>query len=1024
MPQRCLSVCAHAQSCLGKYRVLAIVQVLAAAAAWSVACCVHGASGQFNREDLRPGVVGIHRDGGGNDLVQLDAAVALTLSQDESLHPRLAVGGAVYRWEGYLNVFRPSEYIFSALLRGKLRVQVDGKEVLSGDAKADPAALVSGAPVKLAAGAYPFVAEFVRLPGAARLELFWESPLFIKEPLNVGVLRHLPAKAPKKLQADEAVERGRFWVEELNCLRCHKTDESMARGLQWRQAPDLTRVGERIHSGWLAKWLDDPHQLSATAVMPRVFGDDPASRKDLSDAVNYLESLGGPMKADPKTPGQDAIQRGGQLFGALGCAVCHPTSRDKQEIPDANRIYGLVDPITPYREFKLADQAGKTTPARLAAYLRDPEKFDPSGRMPHLRLDVKDSQALAAYLCLGAGPAPKVSPTKAPADADSIRRGKAVVAARGCLSCHTLNDGGTPAASTMAASGFSTLLAASNHDRGCLATEPTKRGKAPFFTQTVVFPAIRQFLLSGAKTLAPSPPHAARVALQRFNCLACHTRDGEGGLSPDAVAVLRKTEKAENAEAIVPPTLTGVGHKLRTGWFQEVLTAGGQSRPWMSLRMPQFGKSHVSGLPLAITALEGTTTDDRATSLQASAETIAVGRQLIGKNNGYGCVTCHDIAGIPNSGTRGPDLARTTEHVRYDWYRRWLESAQRMDPGTKMPSIILDGRVMLDNVLGGHADRQAEAMWAYMSLGQRMPLPTGITVAKGMVLAVAERPVILRTFMPPAGNATRSIAVGFPGGVSTAFDAGQCRETYSWVGGFLDASPVWANRGGNPAKILGSKFWSSPTGFPWLDTGGKETSPPDFAAQAKDPAFGASLPEGVVFRGQKRLFFQGYTLDSAGQPIFDYRFTTAAGKSIHVTEQPGALYHGGSVGLDRRFNVDAVAGTHLWLHVADLGVAADKIQVVDRKGKTVAADDKSVAAGVGIDRVIAIPDTAGRSLIFGTFDGPTGARWHLQPQANGYQLLIELPPAAAPQAMSLAVRVWSVNGFTPAMAAELMGAKQ
>ena len=99
-------------------------------------------------------------------------------------------------------------------------------------------------------------------------------------------------------------------------------------------------------------------------------------------------------------------------------------------------------------------------------------------------------------------------------------------------------------------------------------------------------------------------------------------------------------------EAILPPTLSGIGHKLRTPWFHEVLTKGGKSRSWMSLRMPQFGEAQVGKLPQTIAALEGTTTDDAIHHLKLTTEMIQTGRQLIGKDKGYGCITCHDIAGM------------------------------------------------------------------------------------------------------------------------------------------------------------------------------------------------------------------------------------------------------------------------------------------------------------------------------------------------------------------------------------------
>src|SRR5262249_34030530 len=143
----------------------------------------------------------------------------------------------------------------------------------------------------------------------------------------------------------------------------------------------------------------------------------------------------------------------------------------------------------------------------------------------------------------------------------------------------------------------------------------------------------------------------------------------------------------------------------------------------------------------------------------------------------------HDIAGRVSTGTRGPDLASMSERVRYDWYRRWLQESQRMQPGTRMPTVFPDGKSLLNTVLAGSADAQAEAMWAYFSLGPSLPLPEGLEEPKGLMLSVKDRPVLLRTFMPEVGS--RAIAVGYPGGVSVAFDTATCRLAYAWSGDFL-----------------------------------------------------------------------------------------------------------------------------------------------------------------------------------------------------------------------------------------------
>src|SRR5207244_2603087 len=245
----------------------------------------------------------------------------------------------------------------------------------------------------------------------------------------------------------------------------------------------------------------------------------------------------------------------------------------------------------------------------------------------------------------------------------------------------------------------------------------------------------------------------------------CHARDGAGGLTSALVDALRQVERADNSEAVVPPPLTGVGHKLRTPWLKHVLTQAGRARPWMSLRMPQFGEANVGWLPEALTALEGADADSAVHKVPITAAKVAAGRQLIGKS-GFGCVSCHDIAGIPNTGTRGPDLASMDQRVRHDWYRRWLEQAQRMQPGTRMPTVFNEGKSLVTQLFGGDADAQAEAIWAYLSLGGNLPLPEGLEPPRGLILTVKDKPLILRTFMPDVSP--RSMAIGYPGGVSVA----------------------------------------------------------------------------------------------------------------------------------------------------------------------------------------------------------------------------------------------------------------
>ncbi|MBL8794001.1 MAG: c-type cytochrome, partial [Planctomycetia bacterium] len=858
-------------------------------------------AGQVDIDELKPGLVADYRDGAKPqpvEVVKLDPTIAVFWKAGEAAHPRLAAEGGGVSWQGYLNVLRAGNYRFSARVRGQFELKIADKVVLKVDSKADAPELTIGPEVRLEAGPQSLAATFVRHDGAARVELFWQAPWYRPEPVPYDALFHLPKDAPAKLADQRAQERGRFLAEELNCTGCHRpaSDDKLAKGLQGRQGPDLSQVGARVQPGWLTAWLAHPQQVRPGVAMPKVFADDEQGQAEQYAVAKYLATLTGPAKPAPKPPDPKtlpaSIKAGQQLFGSLGCTACHQSEKlDAKDSPA-----GL--PIA--RNVPLGALGSKTTPESLATFLMNPHATDPSGRMPNMLLEAKDATDIARYLCqtrdekikTDAPAAPeKLKPSEVlvkldPAyndilkfrdlqpDAQWAEVGKLALTARGCTNCHQVAPGGKALPTAGAKTNFESLKSAKNLTAGCLADDAKQQGSAPRFALTEADrKALRAFLQDGTRGAgSPAPTFAARVTLHRFNCFACHQRNGKGGLTPEMTEDLRRYEKAENAEAVMPPPLTGIGHKLRTAWMKQVLLQKGRARPWMALRMPQFGEAHVGFLPEALSYLEGAEPDDAVHKVPLSAKAIETGRHLVGKN-AFGCASCHDLAGIPNTGTRGPDLALMNQRVRYDWYLRWLSEAQRMQPGTRMPTVFPDGKTLLNTVLDGKAEAQAEAMWAYLSLGPTLPLPDGLEPnIKGRILPVADKTVILRCFMPDAGP--RTIAVGYPKGVNAAFDANTGRLAFAWSGNFLDVAPIWDNRGGTPVKVLGPRFWSGTVGQPWALHDSND--PPDFAAQAKDPAWGGPLPDSKVFMGVKQLEFRGYGSDPSGAVTF--RYTVAAGE--------------------------------------------------------------------------------------------------------------------------------------------------
>jgi mono/diheme cytochrome c family protein len=799
-----------------------------------------------------------------------------------------------------------------------------------------------------------------------------------------------------------------------------------------------------LYAGWIYRRLEDPQMVRPGTLMPRLFTDGEAGRVERYAVARYLASLGGPARESQlREVGEVRAfqERGRRRFTSVGCIACHNSEAKKDGAGEGEpeQVPGLPFVLVPPRQFPLGALGSKGPVNRLADYLVNPLAVDPSGRMPHMLLQQHEALELAYFLGQTRDPSIPAELPEAPGQAArqaAFRRvdqrpeeraaferlpaneqwldlGRRVVIDKGCSNCHTIAPGGKAFASVLATASFDDIKKADRQTAGCLADRPRPAAKAPRFAWTAAErQAIRTYLRDAADGAgSPAPAFTARMTLQRFNCLACHTRDGEGGLAPQLIDELRQYQQADNAEAITPPPLTGIGHKLRTPWVRHVLTEGGRARPWMALRMPQFGEANVGGLATALAALEGTAPDETLHPVALSTAKITDGRRLVGKS-AFGCISCHDLAGIPNSGTRGPDLAGMNQRVRYEWYRRWLEQPQRSQPGTRMPTIFPDGKSLVPAVLAGSTEAQADAMWAYLSLGNNLPLPEGMEPPKGLVLTVKDRPIMLRTFMPDAGS--RAIAVGYPGSVATAFDAETCRLAYAWSGNFLDASPVWDGRGGNPARPLGPRFWKAPAGCPWGVNASNE--PPDFAAQARDPAYGATLPEGQWYAGPRQVRFEGYQTDRAGLPRFEYRVQSDEDSPLEIRERPEPLHSPAGIGLARYFTLRAPARRTAWLLAAE----GQEPRILDGQGVRVATDIRSGAVQVPAEgRAVVLPQGGGRAIVLILNAGPHGSEWYLRHQGPTWQAILRLPAANKAREVRVQLAVWAPYRDEPGLLKDL-----
>ncbi len=642
-------------------------------------------------------------------------------------------------------------------------------------------------------------------------------------------------------------------IEHWGCSNCHEPDASNSAAVGQRPGPDLSGIGGRNSAEWLKRWIAKPADLRRVPTMPRLFGDSAAEQADLDAVVHFLASLGGEAQVNAVATEEHVIAKGRELYHTVGCVNCHG-ALDSPAVVFDDEFLGADVPRT-FVFGPFGDLDGKWYPASLSAFLRDPLKVHLDGRMPNMGLNESESDALANYLLT------KWTPATAPnrVDPSKLAHGRVVLQDRGCLACHTVEGVSAPA---------NTAPALSKLDRNESKTGCLSRGEWNGPRYDLPMPPLVNMLrgaIHAVQTVKPANPGLDYLERQinRLNCRACHEIDASGGIAealrPYSVSLGEDADLGD--EGRFPPHLNGVGNKLSTGWFKQVLNESGTTRPYLATRMPQFGKA-TEGFAELFAAKDGIEPDSDVQWPEVTDEMLLLGREMIG-NNGFGCVNCHSFGDAPALGTPGPDMQQFAERLRYGWWTEYIQNPDVFKPGTRMPKYTDDeGRGVFTNYCDGNFKQQTDAMWAYFSLGEFMPVPSGIDTGGGLMLTVGERPRILRTYLNNAGS--RGIAVGFPVGIHFAYDGASGRLVEVWQGDFLNASGAWAGRGGGSTGAEGPVLWKTPGGPQFLlgDASAENDS---------EPTEWPTEPSGK---------FRGYRLEPDGTPVF---FSTVG--TVEVTER-------------------------------------------------------------------------------------------------------------------------------------------
>ncbi len=460
---------------------------------------------------------------------------------------------------------------------------------------------------------------------------------------------------------------------------------------------------------------------------------------------------------------------------------------------------------------------------------------------------------------------------------EKVREGAKWFAKLRCGNCHSAVQGvskPTPVPSLTALD--------PNAEDGCL--RPDHRTKTPRYnlsdTQEADLRAALRHLDSGGASRDAEAVVTQTMA--KLNCYACHERKGVGGPLTDRTSFFQSTKPIDlGMEARIPPDLTGVGAKLKPEALRKIVIEGDlHIRHYMATRMPSFGEENVEPF-LSHIAEADAAVGIKPFDPEFSEALVDAGRKLVG-SSGMACITCHKIAGQDALGIQGFDLAMVHDRLQPSWFRAFLLEPNRFKEETRMPEFWPEGESAFKGVLGGDTEAQINAIWAYLSLEDSMPLPEGIHPegSAEMELIPKQQAIVHRTFMKDVGP--RAIVAGYPEKVNVAFDGNKIRLAKAWRGRFFDASGVASGRTDEFLGPLGHSVIEMPPGpaFAFLSS----TSVPWPKAERLDRDVG----------GQ----FQGYELDDQGRPTFKYQL-----ENVAIREKPKPRIQPGGAVLVRAFQI-------------------------------------------------------------------------------------------------------------------------
>lgn len=672
---------------------------------------------------------------------------------------------------------------------------------------------------------------------------------------------------PFELQAPDSVaaSHGNELFHSVGCVACHSPRDPDGRELMPNASVPLGDLSQKYSHRSLRDFLQRPHSTRPSGRMP----DLGLPGKELDHITHYLLQ-------DTRVPGHLSFTtwRGKVWEGLKGDVTPDKAGQTDDfslthfkggngKVPQhtAIRFQGFLNittpgPYTAYLEMNggslllngkeivseaPSDRRGIKKLAGRATLKKGWNAIDftyfHTGRNAGLKFELEGPgfkrQAIpASLLATSDQPIPVVKALKV--DPDLAARGKAHFGNLGCVKCH--DDVKAKAPDFPA---FATL----QNDQGCL----SETSSSPRYDFAPGHKELIAKALSSTSTTKLTDLQSVHKTLTTFNCIACHEREGLGGISPERNPYFTGTAEELGDQGRLPPPLTHVGAKLTKSWLKEVMIHGGRQREYLNTRMPMFGENNIGHLVDQFGKVDSLE-DATLPKVENIRESKNAGYEMMGAG-GLSCIACHDFNGQKSGGAGALDIIHTTERLQKNWFHLYMRQPSRFHPTVIMPSYWPGGQAVRPEVLNGHPDQQIEALWNYLSDGVRAKSPKGLSRQSNEV-RVADETLMVRG----RGTASfRGIGVGYPERVSLVFDSREMNLTHLWKGEFVSVNHGRFN-------IRGDNRITFPPGIPFHRLTDMDASWP-YKGKTNH-----------TFPHDHGYQYRGYRLDRQKRPTFIYHY--------------------------------------------------------------------------------------------------------------------------------------------------------